>query len=78
MPEAVPFKEQNTEWKGYGKSVGDLPAYSDQQQTISCWRLTKPELEEVMRTGVVWLHSLNRGAPLQPVTVSAFNPFQQR
>jgi hypothetical protein len=37
----------------------DLPVFSDDEQTVSCWRLTKEELEEVNRTGVVWLSILS-------------------
>ena len=37
----------------------DLPVAQDEIQTVSCWRLTPEELEEVNRTGVVWLSILS-------------------
>jgi hypothetical protein len=37
----------------------DLPVAKDEIQTVSCWRLTPDELEEVKRTGVVWLSILS-------------------
>ncbi|MCB1516095.1 MAG: hypothetical protein KDJ19_00545 [Hyphomicrobiaceae bacterium] len=46
----------------------DLQAFSDGQQVISCWRLTAEELQEVQRTGVVWLSITGR--TLSPVFVS--------
>lgn len=33
----------------------DLPVFADDMQVISCWRLTKEELANVMETGVVWI-----------------------
>lgn len=40
----------------------DLPIYVDPAQIISCWRLTPEELDEVKRTGVVWLSVVNIGS----------------
>jgi hypothetical protein len=41
---------------------------------ISCWRLSKEDLEEINRTGVVWLSITGTGMP--PVSVFTDNPFQ--
>ncbi len=42
---------------------------------ISCWRLSKEDLEDIQRTGVVWLNIIGHGMP--PVSVFTENPFQQ-
>jgi hypothetical protein len=46
----------------------DLSCFVNEVQTISCWRLTKAELAEVQRTGVVWLSVW--GHPIAPQLVS--------
>jgi hypothetical protein len=43
---------------------------------ITCWRLTKEELEEVNRTGRIWLYIHGTGMP--PVSVSGSNPFERK
>lgn len=40
---------------------------------ISCWKPTKEELEEINRTGRVWL--LLWGLTMQPAALSGINPF---
>lgn len=50
------------------EECGDLPVFRDSDQIISCWRLTADEIEEVKRTGVVWLSVIGSGTP--PVKVS--------
>lgn len=52
-------------WKGEGAEG----AY----QTISCFKPTQDEIDEVQRTGRVWLHILGQGMP--PVYLGARNPF---
>lgn len=32
----------------------DLPIFRNDDQTISCWRLTKEELRRVNETGIIW------------------------
>jgi hypothetical protein len=42
---------------------------------ISCWRLSREDLEEIQRTGCVWLSITGHGMP--PVSVFTENPFAQ-
>jgi hypothetical protein len=56
---------------------GDIPC--DEQGNcfpgiISCWKLSKEDLEEIQRTGVIWLSITGHGMP--PVSVFTENPFQ--
>lgn len=57
----------------------DLPVfkgtYADGLPSIiSCWQLSKEDLEEIQRTGKVWLRIVGHGMP--PVSVFTENPFQ--
>lgn len=40
---------------------------------VSCWKMTKDELEEFQRTGRVWLIVIGRTMP--PVSLTATKPF---
>lgn len=56
----------------------DLPVWEGNYQNgqhviISCWQLSKEDIEEIQRTGVVWLHVVGYQQP--PVCVEATNPF---
>lgn len=42
---------------------------------ISCWKLTKEELEEINRTGRVWLGIC--GMTMPPAWISGSNPFDK-
>lgn len=53
--------------------VGPLP--NGQPVVISCWKCTKEELEEINKTGRVWVY--HWGINLQPHAVSGTNPFNQ-
>lgn len=46
----------------------DLETFQHDAGIVSCWRLTEEELEEVNKTGVVWLQVFGKGTP--PVCVS--------
>ena len=43
---------------------------------VSCWKLTKEEMEEVKRTGRIWLAVTGMSMP--PVWLDGFNPFQKQ
>lgn len=47
-----------------------------QPVVISCWKPTKKELEEINRTGRVWLWIYGQTMP--PAAVGGFNPFEKR
>lgn len=58
-------------------TVNGLPVlrYRDldgQANCLSCWRLTAEELEEVRRTGVVWLNSW--GVTHAPLWITGADP----
>jgi hypothetical protein len=83
----VTFPEQNNEFKKPSDLTDDqcasLPVWQGAIQfpdglklpaIVSCWRLSEEELEEIKRTGVVWLSVIGTGTP--PVCVFAENPLK--
>lgn len=56
---------------------GELPAIAcvlgDNVTYMSCWKLTPEELEEVQRTGVVWIGAVSMQPPL---IVAGIKPFK--
>jgi hypothetical protein len=44
-------------------------------EIISCWKLSKEDLEEINKTGTVWLRIVGQGMP--PVTLQTETPFIQ-
>lgn len=58
------------------QSLAIVRVYDHTNQTpvvISCWKLTKEELEEVNRTGRVWLGVC--GVTMPPVWITGQKPF---
>ena len=78
MAEPIPFPEANFTFTAPAgdKECSELPVFRDQVQAISKWRLTKAEIEEVVRTGTIWLGVMGQGHP--PVWLSATYPFVMR
>jgi len=54
-----------------------LPAYVDNQETISCWRLTLWERLRLLFRGCVWVRQLNFGRPLQAIELNTLSPWSQ-
>ncbi|MBS3648756.1 hypothetical protein KEU06_08955 [Pseudaminobacter sp. 19-2017] len=53
--------------------VKPLPCYMDGSQVISAWQLSPEEIEEVLRTGIVWCFVMSSNQP--PVYLTGTNPF---
>ncbi len=62
----IAFPEMNKTWAKNQPPYLPLPAYVDEQQSISCWRLTWRERFTLLLTGRLWLRQLNFCQPLQP------------
>lgn len=41
---------------------------------VSCWKMTREEVDEVQRTGRIWMTVLGYG--MQPVVLSGTSPFK--
>ncbi len=72
----VSFKEQNCIIHESGEHYLPLPAYCDpyEGEVISCWDLDEDELEQVLKTGKIWLRMLTFNQPLQPIGLSCLKP----
>jgi hypothetical protein len=42
---------------------------------VSCWKITKEELEEIQRTGRIWVVAV--GNTMQPLKLMGDNPFEE-
>lgn len=51
-----------------------LPVYRDGVRCISCWKLSKEDLEQIEKTGEIWLTIL-AGESQPPVCLQTENPF---
>ena len=69
----IQFKEQNVTYIAEG--CNDLPAHKAKDQIISCWKLTKEELEQINKTGVIWFSVMGQSQP--PVWLGTENPFKE-
>jgi hypothetical protein len=71
----IDFPESNKVWAEDQPPYLPLPAYTDDEVTVSCWRLSWKERIVSLFTGRFWLRQLNFGKALQPQSVSVFSPF---
>jgi hypothetical protein len=71
----IEFPEQTIVWAKDQPPYLPLPAYTNEQETISCWRLTWRERLRVLWSGRLWLRQMNFGGALQPQCPSVESPF---
>lgn len=78
----VKFEQANFDWgapKGMENECSTLPAWRGREAvtnypvSVSCWELSKEELEEVQRTGKIWLRVYGEGHP--PVSLGTEDPW---
>jgi len=77
----INFKQSNEELKaplGLEEKVGALPVYSDpdEEHMVSCWEPSKEELEEIAKTGKIWLHIWARTT--YPISLSGTTPWPEK
>lgn len=71
----IEFPEQTIVWAKNQPPYLPLPAFTDEKQTISCWKLTWTERLKVLFNGKLWLRQMNFSQPLQPQAPSIESPF---
>lgn len=71
----IVFPQVTTTWAKNQPPYLPLPAYSDDRETISCWRLSWRERFQALVSGRLWLRQMNFGASLQPQAPTFENPF---
>lgn len=72
----VEFAGVNARFAEHQDEYLTLPAYVDESEVISCWRLTVLERLCVLVTGRLWLRQLTFGEPLQPQLPQIECPFK--
>lgn len=71
MAEAVDFPGANTTFLGGDRGdVSDLRCFANGKAIVSAWKLTPEEIEEVRRTGTVFVSSLS-GKVLFPIFIGS-------
>lgn len=68
-PDGVPLEICNVLPVCATQSTNGLPLL------ISCWKLTREELDEVNRTGRIWLEVM--GSAMPPVWITGSKPFEE-
>lgn len=71
----VEFPQQTVVWAKDQPEYLPLPAFTNETETISCWRLTWRERFTVLWNGILWLRQSNFGRPLQPQLITIESPF---
>lgn len=71
----IEFPEQTIVWAKNQPPYLPLPAYTNQEETISCWQFTWAERLKVLWQGHLWLRQMNFGSALQPQAPSVASPF---
>ena len=78
-PSPVSFDESNHDWlKPDGMTddeCGSLPAYVDDDQSISCWRMSYRDRLRLLLSGRVWVGVLASGQQ-PPIWITIKKPFQ--
>lgn len=69
----IPFNGHNIVMGKDQPQYTPLPAFKNasyEGEVVQCWELTDRELEEIAKTGKVWVLQKTFNEPLQPITVS--------
>ena len=72
----VRIAEDQPEYETLPARVGDVPIDEKFVATGAtfCFKLSPAELEEVVRTGVIWQTQMTGGGKLQPIRMSTQKP----
>lgn len=74
MAEPAAFADATTTLIGpKGSGIVPLPACVTESTVVTCWKLTPLEVQEILKTGLVWIHVL--GTSVLPMAVSGHDPF---
>lgn len=74
---SIQFPEANQVWAKNQPPFLPLPAFTDERETVTCWRLTWPERFKVLLTGTLWLRQMNFGEKLQAQVPTVDRPFDE-
>lgn len=72
----IEFPEQTMVWAKDQPPYLPLPAFVNERETISLWRLSWRERFTLLFTGHLWLRQHNFGEALQPQCPTLQHPFR--
>ncbi len=75
--EAIEFQQQTRVLAEDQEEYLPLPVWQDDEETISCYKLSWLERFRMLCTGIFWLRQLHFGGPLQPQRPQLESPFVQ-
>lgn len=70
----ISFKQQTHVIPG-GENHVDIPVYREGLRTVSCWQLNKEEIDQIVKTGTIWLHVVGNTFP--HMKMSGHDPFKK-
>jgi hypothetical protein len=73
----VDFKQSNIVLGKNQPEYLDLPVFTNDEMTVSCWKLTWRERLKLLFTGRLWLTQLNFSQPLQPQAPTVDSVFEE-
>jgi len=77
--EAISFEEANIILGEGQPQYVPLPAHIDREDSATpmtcCFKLSPEEIEEIQKTGVIWLRQLTFGTPFHPIWLGTNKPF---
>lgn len=71
----IEFPQQTIVWAKNQPPYLPLPAYTNDKETISCWKFTWFERFQILLLGKIWLRQMNFGNALQPQSPTVKSPF---
>lgn len=73
----VEFSEQNIIFTKpesmTDEECGSMPAFKGQGHIVCCWQLNAEEIEEVRKTGLIWVDIISNAQP--PICLRTDTPF---
>ena len=74
----IEFEQVNVRIAENQEEYETLPAYIEEAPTgtiVTCFKLEKEEIEEIVKTGKIWHQQLAFHKPMQPILLSTQCPF---
>jgi len=69
----IKFKESSGMFIGATNDIKPLPVYQNDDEIISCWKVSLKDKLKILFSGKVWLHV--KGTTMPPVFINSSFPF---
>ncbi len=74
----IEFKEVNVKYAENQDEYQTLPAFKNEEESISCWKFNWLERFKILIHGKLWLRQMNFGESLQPQLPQVETPFLEK